>query len=894
MLSLLLAQSILAAEPAEPVELFYRDEIRTGSLQAGGSSRFEVSVDRRTRLVAQTFVGDDASTCPREEAANDTTLTLYEHHQAGAHEYDTSVAGDDDGGPGHCSYVDHVVEPGSYSLVVEGESGALPTYGLRLRYGSPLEGPSYQAWMSTQPDGEGGGPAFHDDGSPGNPDQAEYDRSGVTTYQDVRCAALRRPDSGQAGWADDACELYLPFACRNKHAPHDWKVSSADQDGPWDEGHTRCQDAFGDDYPFAYPADAAEQEEAIAAAAAAEVPAAWINLSTDLGEPTDEAEWATWTFSPPHWKNLVRNPDAEAGDLSGWTITEAHGSGWQADLAEGQWSFHTSTDGWSRRQQEIDLRDEDFDAAYLDSAPPIYVSESFGKRGCPGQYELTVELLDADGYTIATKTTETVEVPGSCDSPDSYDTVYLLFENYDPGVRSIRISDGGTGVAIDDAVVALAAPNLLQAPAEDASWSVTGGSGYFYDPLQTHVIDGRWRNMPRGWYTDSGSPSRTQTVDLIAQGFEPHYLDGSPPLLASELFTSEASGDHHHLQVELLDQHHAVLDRWDSSDDAIEGGGSTVQESHIFRDYGQGVRFVRWTDSGSAQDVYGVGTALKAPYLGFLHEDRLRERRCPWCFLVAIGVAVFEAWYLSEDDHPKPVPTATVQPRPAPTWHAYVMRHGATDDGANLTVEGREAIEQAWASEPCPPSGRADIFFLATTDRRTSFGNERYEQSADAVEKSLRDQCFGIDIDRIQMPVGMLNAATPAELSDIMNEMNSPGPHEDPSTRIFILGSSLLKAMTPGDCSRSPCYLAGWAPFHELYDASHDLYDCTHTLANPNSASRQFMYNYLYKVDLQRSTPGANNLCASAAEIHLDSETQACSAHAAYLDHYHAAQTCQW
>ncbi len=111
----------------------------------------------------------------------------------------------------------------------------------------------------------------------------------------------------------------------------------------------------------------------------------------DAGEPTG---------------NLLTNPGAETGDLSGWSIIENGGNGWLAmdqttgndgyqviDHAHsGTWWFGTSYD-WDTRSQTVDLLAQGYTTDYLDTSPPIQASEWFSPRRKGGdQYYLKVLL----------------------------------------------------------------------------------------------------------------------------------------------------------------------------------------------------------------------------------------------------------------------------------------------------------------------------------------------------------------------------------------------------------------------------------------------------------------------------------------------------------------------
>mgnify|MGYP006279137755 CR=1 FL=1 len=181
--------------------------------------------------------------------------------------------------------------------------------------------------------------------------------------------------------------------------------------------------------------------------------------------------------------NQLTNPGAEDGDLSGWTLIEDWGDGWDAGshgtAHSGSNSFATSY-SWNRRSQEIDLVEAGFSEAQLDNSPDIAVGEWIAgvdnaSVSDDGVYYLEVELRDDEGSTVATWNV------GSKDSPESVAPLTDWFEEshtfsgYSSGVRSVYFEDGGHdgwlqwlghyGPRFDDAFVrvetAIPEPNTL-------------------------------------------------------------------------------------------------------------------------------------------------------------------------------------------------------------------------------------------------------------------------------------------------------------------------------------------------------------------------------------------------------------------------------------------------
>ncbi|MGC9445089.1 MAG: hypothetical protein ACP5E9_09230 [Candidatus Methanospirareceae archaeon] len=175
-------------------------------------------------------------------------------------------------------------------------------------------------------------------------------------------------------------------------------------------------------------------------------------------------------------QNLLTNPGAESGDLSGWTILATGGNGWgiwgvdTTDYEgpyEGNYCFLTSY-GWCKRGQEIDLQAKGYTEAQLDRSPHVQVEEWFGQANpyCRGRYYVKIELRDTNHKVIT-----------SWDSGEHYTTwrgIGLLswdklsheFSNYGAGLRYIYWEDGGIdekywagyyGAKLDSASLTLAA-----------------------------------------------------------------------------------------------------------------------------------------------------------------------------------------------------------------------------------------------------------------------------------------------------------------------------------------------------------------------------------------------------------------------------------------------------
>ena len=215
-------------------------------------------MDRPTRVWMNTFIGDDPTAWPTSDPAATTLLELWEGSGRTSLGDAKIVSDTDHAGPGHCSFREHTVDAGSYSVVVlnGSEVTELPSYGLRMRLSSPVRGmyselypeQIWMPWLPTQPDGLGGGPTLYKDGHGGTPGEDAYRDQGVPMADGARCATIHKDEEGPLGWADDACELYLPYICVTTSGPDTpfSTVTPVGQEGPWEQNPQRCRSVFGD------------------------------------------------------------------------------------------------------------------------------------------------------------------------------------------------------------------------------------------------------------------------------------------------------------------------------------------------------------------------------------------------------------------------------------------------------------------------------------------------------------------------------------------------------------------------------------------------------------------------------------------------------------------------
>ncbi len=160
---------------------------------------------------------------------------------------------------------------------------------------------------------------------------------------------------------------------------------------------------------------------------------------------------AAQSYNPNFGRNLLANPGAETGDLTGWTILQNGGDGWRvrdSGAHTGQSAFQVSYD-WCRKYQVIDLVAEGFTEQELDEGQNVYISDWFSGIGVnPSQTldygQLKVELRDASHNVIASYDSGVFTTP---EAPTPYGTNYVeyshVFEDYGAGLRYIYFEHGG-------------------------------------------------------------------------------------------------------------------------------------------------------------------------------------------------------------------------------------------------------------------------------------------------------------------------------------------------------------------------------------------------------------------------------------------------------------------
>ena len=147
----------------------------------------------------------------------------------------------------------------------------------------------------------------------------------------------------------------------------------------------------------------------------------------------------------PIRKNLIQNSDPTSfstplwstfSDLTKWPST--------ADYWDDTGSFS--------RHQTIDLMKAGFSTEFMDSSPPIRISESFREAYCPDDYYINIYLLDNNLNEVSSWKSGIITTTGTplgrCSWEDDnaqWKSLTQIIQNYPEGVRYIRWEDGGKG-----------------------------------------------------------------------------------------------------------------------------------------------------------------------------------------------------------------------------------------------------------------------------------------------------------------------------------------------------------------------------------------------------------------------------------------------------------------
>ncbi|KAK9981842.1 hypothetical protein ABG768_001366 [Culter alburnus] len=324
------------------------------------------------------------------------------------------------------------------------------------------------------------------------------------------------------------------------------------------------------------------------------------------------------TFDPRF--NLIKNPRAEDG-LQGWEIVQNGGDGW---VTENNRRTHpddpvtkcfVTSFKLCLKQQLIDLKKEGYGDAFMDLQPPIRISDWCAPRAdCGSEYQIHVELLDQRKKLIRSFKPEKVVFQQGNNEP--WHQVTHVFKDYGPGVRFIRFTHGGKdtqfwkgwyGVRITNSSVEILPPaerfNLIKNPrAEDGlqGWKIVqnGGDGWVTENnRRTHPDD----PVTKCFVTSFGLCLKQQLIDLKKEGYGDAFMDLQPPIRISDWCAPRADcGSEYQIHVELLDQRKKLIRSFKPEKVVFQQWNNEPwhQVTHVFKNYGPGVRFIRFTHGG--------------------------------------------------------------------------------------------------------------------------------------------------------------------------------------------------------------------------------------------------------------------------------------------------------
>jgi hypothetical protein len=213
---------------------------------------------------------------------------------------------------------------------------------------------------------------------------------------------------------------------------------------------------------------------------------------------------------------------------------------------------------------------------------------------------------------------------------------------------------------------------------------------------------------------------------------------------------------------------------------------------------------------------------------------------------------------------------SAVESKPA----RFIIRHGETTDGTNITAAGKTALQNAWGSVACSLINQAELVYLYSDNDVT--GSERYYQTRTIVKDKLNANCPTAAVIALKLTVADLSSFTASQAQTVYNSITKIST----KPRIFVLGSFLLHKLTQdSDCSlpdKTDCYLKDWAPFMSMWNASRNLDEC---LLGNDPNDRRFMYNFIYRFN-PTDTAGqdvAHSTCVGWKRIPLNTYASSAS-----------------
>ncbi|KAL3872755.1 hypothetical protein ACJMK2_035959 [Sinanodonta woodiana] len=345
-----------------------------------------------------------------------------------------------------------------------------------------------------------------------------------------------------------------------------------------------------------------------------------------------------------HGKNLLRNNNALKG-LEHWEILEQGGDGFQVEESpqgskpisdlikhKREGCCWATSHELCEKRQIVDLKDAGYDDSLMDEKkPPIRVREWYCARDdCGCEYHICVRLLNAEKKEL-----DKWEFTDTKEAGSDWIKVKKIFKDYPPGVRYIEFRHGGkdTKCWAGHFGVKLAMPGVFVDVKKKSNsrgkrsaggksdrnlikntcacdglnfWEVTenGGDGFAVEdePQGSAPIKKFATDLPEDakcWTTSHGMCKKKVLIDLTAEGVDGNLIDERrPKIKISEWYASRNDcGCEYNIKVRLLNESKDEVDKWEFSD-TKEPGTDWYQASHLFSDYGPGVRFIEYTHGG--------------------------------------------------------------------------------------------------------------------------------------------------------------------------------------------------------------------------------------------------------------------------------------------------------
>ncbi|XP_035237112.1 uncharacterized protein LOC118207545 isoform X4 [Anguilla anguilla] len=335
--------------------------------------------------------------------------------------------------------------------------------------------------------------------------------------------------------------------------------------------------------------------------------------------PTD---WRLFYFLCKKRRNLLKNPSADEG-LNGWQILENGGDEWSIEpLSETRpdgtaTKYFVTSYSSCKKYQLIDLVKEGYSQSFMDEIQPdIVISDWYAPRwDCGSMYEICVELLSRNKKVIRKFCPEPVYFEQWNDQ--KWQQMTHVFRDYGRGVRFVRFCHGGTGTqyctywngirvtnsSVEICTSAVTRRNLLKNPiAEEGfnGWQIleNGGDQWRVEPL-FETPEG---TATRFFVTSYPTCTKCQLIDLVKEGYSQLFMDeNQPDIVISDWYAPRWDcGSMYEICVELLSRNKKVIRKFCPEPVVYEQWNDQKwrQMTHVFRDYGRGVCFVRFCHGG--------------------------------------------------------------------------------------------------------------------------------------------------------------------------------------------------------------------------------------------------------------------------------------------------------